>query len=107
MEVRFLGKNSHNGLHNGLLDLSYYTRWLQSLTKLFFFVFTGNLSMSIYAMMAAAGSQVLKARWSKELNDNYIAAICNTEEEIVYVNVRLNQVIRQRFPEYQNFHRPG
>ena len=67
--------------------------------KGFFFVFTDNLSMSISAMMAAAGSQVLKARWSKELNDNYVAAICNTGEEIVHVNVRLNQVVRQRFPE--------
>ena len=58
--------------------------------KAFFFLFTGNLSMSISAMMAAAGSQVLKARWSKELNHNYVTAMCNTGEEIVHVNVRLN-----------------
>ena len=48
-----------------------------------------------------------KATWSGELSDKYTAAVymsfATIEREIVDINVRLNQVVRERFSKH-NFH---
>ena len=50
-----------------------------------------------------ASCQVFNATWSGELSENYNATIYVTmEEEIMGISVRLNQTMRQRFPQYRH-----
>ena len=55
----------------------------------------------------AVGPWVLnKATRSEELSNNYIAVVyfyCNTGEEIVYVNLRINQAIGSYFKTKTTF----